>query len=88
MLMTNSQLENCTNTRLHDSLVFCKTFQGARSQKLLEIVKNTNELEGLNNKDYDCIYCLFNNKKKRFKFLVLGPGARRTFWFSSRTQVG
>ena len=64
MLMTNSQLENCTNTRLHDSLVFCKTFQGARSQKLLEIVKNTNELEGLNNKDYDCIYCLFNNKKK------------------------
>ena len=38
--------------------------------------------------NYNEYYSLLNEKKRRSKYLVLGPGAQRTFWLSSRTPLG
>ena len=35
--------------------------------------------------NFQYLYSLLNDKKKHSKYLVLGLGARRTFWLSSRT---
>ena len=38
--------------------------------------------------EYIILYSLLNDKKRRLKYLVLGPSARRTFRLSSRTPLG